>query len=303
MRAHRHALQMFFSMALAVEVNDAPEEDGPKGHEEKVVETLTASSLIGAELFAAEQARIEVASFIADVDRRLFELEQADFLSSEVSAFVAISQATTAALDEHVWESLQDSSIEFEYMSLKLSAPQVHPNDQYNFRFEARKRSIMVATAKVKRTAWEEMLYGRTDKIANMPQHIDLTDELVLDCANAREFIAGKLPGWSSVHLCKTTVQKYMPDILKMDKHFWIEAQFLLEHYDSVAEGHFRSCFIECLPRPVAKAHSRNQFWLAGLWPQGQSLQHKRKVSSMTCSMAPNDDRACNLLCPGISRD
>jgi hypothetical protein len=130
MRARRHALQMFFSMAMAVEVIDASEADGSTRHEEKVVETLTSSSLIGAELFAAEQAQIEVASFIEDVDRRLFELEQADFLSSEVSAFVAISQATTAALDDHVWESLQDSSIEFSYMSVKLSAPQVHPNDQ-----------------------------------------------------------------------------------------------------------------------------------------------------------------------------
>ena len=253
LRAHRHALQMFFSMAMAVEVNDASEADGSTGYEEKVVETLTSSSLIGAELFAAEQAQIEVASFIADVDRRLFELEQADFLSSEVSAFVAISQATTAALDDHVWESLQDASIEFEYMSVKLSAPQVHPNDQYNFRLEARKRSIMVATAKVKRTAWEEMLYGATDKIANMPEHIDLPDELVLDCANAREFIAGKLTGWVSVHTCKTTVSKYMPDILKLDRHFWIEAQFLLEQYDTCAEAHFRSCFLDCVPAPGAK--------------------------------------------------
>ena len=86
-----------------------------------------------------------------------------------------------------------------------------------------------------------------------------LDEALIFDAANAREFLATKLEGWVSVETCKKTVATYYDDLIMMDKHFWLEASFLQEHFDSLIEAHMRSCMLDVMPaagekRVMAKA-------------------------------------------------
>ena len=38
-----------------------------------------------------------------------------------------------------------------------------------------------------------------------------------------------------------------MEDLIKLDKHFWLEASFLMDQSDSLIEGHMRSCMLDVL--------------------------------------------------------
>ena len=55
-------------------------------------------------------------AFVTDIEKRLFELEQADFTETEVQAFVAISQHSAEALDHHVWTTCIDERIEIDFL-------------------------------------------------------------------------------------------------------------------------------------------------------------------------------------------
>ena len=89
LRCWRQPLALFLSMEDVVEVNT--ESEDKKGVDADKVESLVNLSLIGAELFPPEAASCEVGAFVADIEKRLFELEQADVTETEVQAFVAIS--------------------------------------------------------------------------------------------------------------------------------------------------------------------------------------------------------------------
>ena len=88
LRCWRGPLLLFMNMEDAVSVNAGSEDK--TGYDAAKVEALVNSSLIGAELFAPESASCEVDSYVADIDKRLFELEQADFTETEVQAFIAM---------------------------------------------------------------------------------------------------------------------------------------------------------------------------------------------------------------------
>ena len=115
-------------MEDAVEVNTGSEEK--KGHDADEAESLVNSSLIGAELFAPEAASCEVGAFVADIEKHLFELEQADFTETEVQAFVAISQHSAEALDDHVWTNCIEEKMEIDFLGSKLARELLNPNDQ-----------------------------------------------------------------------------------------------------------------------------------------------------------------------------
>ena len=117
----------------------------------------------------------------------------------------------------------------------------------------------MISGNKVKRTPWEEMLFGASAPIGGVPTEVKLDEALIFDAANARELLANKLEGWVSVETCKKTVAKYYDDLIKMDKHVLLEASFLQEIVDSLIEAHMRSCMLDVMPaagekRVMAKA-------------------------------------------------
>ena len=90
LRAWRQPLALSVDMQQAVQVKAHSE--GKKETSLKLVESHMRSSLIGSELFAQESAVAELRAFVLDIERRLFELEQADFSEAEVSAFKALCQ-------------------------------------------------------------------------------------------------------------------------------------------------------------------------------------------------------------------
>ena len=176
------------NMEDAVSVNAGSEDK--TGYDAAKVEALVNSSLIGAELFAPESASCEVDSYVADIDKRLIELEQADFTETEVQVFIAISQYSAEALEEHVWQNCLEEKIEIEFCSGKVSRELQNPNDQWQFRLQARIKTLMISGNKVKRTPWEEMLFGASAPIGGVPTEVKLDEALIFDAANAREFLA-----------------------------------------------------------------------------------------------------------------
>ena len=253
MRTWRMPLSMFCDMEIAVEVNEGGTDETFKLKAASVVEKLVSSSLIAAELSAPESSQMEVTHWVTDIDCRLHELLQADFDMVEVDAFKQICQHQAEGLDDSVIENLADQTIVMSFMNSKLERSLVNPNDQWNFKLKCLTKSTAVSLGLVKRMPWERYIFGDTQAIPGCAQHTQLDQSLYFDSANAREFLDGKLQGWVTAESCKKTVTKFLPDLMKMDKEFWMEQQFLVEHYDGLIQTRMRDLMLEILPKASEK--------------------------------------------------
>ena len=249
MRTWRMPLSMFLDMEVAVEVNESGSEDIFKVTTAASVEKLVSSSLIAAELFAPESSKMEVTHFTTDIDSRLHELLQADFDLAEVDAFKQICQHQAESLDDSVIDNLADQTISVCFLNSVVERPLVNPNDQWSFKLKGLSKCTAVSLGLVKRMPWERYIFGDSQAIPGCAEHTKLDESLYFDSANAREFLDGKLQGWVTAESCKKTVTKFLPDLLKMDKEFWMEQQFLEEHYDNLIETRMRDLMLEILPR------------------------------------------------------
>jgi hypothetical protein len=236
-------------MEIAVEVNEGGTDETFKLKAASMVEKLVSSSLIAAELFAPESSKMEVTHWVTDLDCRLHELLQADFDMVEVDAFKQLCQHQAEGLDDSVIENLADQTIVMSFMNSKLERSLVNPNDQWNLKLKCLTKCTAVSLGLVKRMPWERYIFGDSQAIPGCAQHTQLDQSLYFDSANARECLDGKLQGWVTAESCKKTVTKFLPDLLKMDKEFWMEQQFLEEHYDNLIETRMRDLMLEILPR------------------------------------------------------
>ena len=74
LRAWRAPLALFINMSDATTVEQHAEEKEEQGP--GLVESLMKSSLVGSELFSPESAVAELNSYVTEIERRLFDLEQ-----------------------------------------------------------------------------------------------------------------------------------------------------------------------------------------------------------------------------------
>ena len=124
----RAPLALFINMADATTVEqlaDEKEEQDPR-----LVELLMKSSLVGSELFSPESAVAELNSYVTEIERRLFDLEQIGFEPPEIASFKALCQHSAEALDDAIWKSCDADGISLSYCGGEIVAPQLNPHDQ-----------------------------------------------------------------------------------------------------------------------------------------------------------------------------
>ena len=91
---------------------------------------------------------------------------------------IAISQYSAEALEEHVWQKCLEEKIEIDFCGGKIARELPNPNDQWQFRLQARIQTLMISGNKVKRTPWEEMLCGASAPIGGVPIEVKLDEGL-----------------------------------------------------------------------------------------------------------------------------
>ena len=249
LRAWREPLKMFMDMEYACAVIAA--EDNSEALDENKVETLVASSLIGAELFCKESSRCEVKAYVQDVEKRLLELENQDFSQDEVEAFKTLCMAGANQLDDETWTVCVEDKVEVTMLCARLMLPQVNPNDQWSFRLEAKIRTLAISTNVLKILCWESWVFGDSAPLPSISEHTKIDPALIFDAQNAREFLENKLEGkCHSIDSVKKTVNGHVTELLKLDRSFFLEIAFLNDHYDDLVETRMRDHMLECLPRP-----------------------------------------------------
>ena len=65
-----------------------------------------------------------------------------------------VTQYSAEALEEHVWQNCLEEKIEIEFCGGKIVRELQNANDQWQFRLQARIKTLMISGNKVKRTPW-----------------------------------------------------------------------------------------------------------------------------------------------------
>ena len=216
----------------------------------RLVQKAIESSLIGAELFAREMAEAALSSFIADVEKRLFELEQADYSLEEVHAFKTICQHGAESLESEVVQKTSEvDTIELQFCGGAIAGTVMNVNDHWSWRYAARLKTIAISTGKIRRLPWEKFLHSESLPIAGCPQHIHIDESLIFDFENAREFLLKILgEGFVTMETCKNNMKQNQSELRKLDSTFWLEEAFVEHAYDEMIENHLRNCMLQVVP-------------------------------------------------------
>ena len=216
-RAWRNCLSLFLDMEIATAVEKSVEEK--TAIDNKQLETLVMSSIIGSELWAPESQLSESSSYIAEIERRLVTLEDENFFEEEMSSFRKICMHQAEALDLEAWRSCDGGmQISANFLSGLVSAPQLNPNDEWLLRLQARVKTLCVSNGAVRRFPWEVALYGASAPLDGCPTTVSIPERLVLDIANARDFVFAQLgDGWNSIAKCRELVKTNLTEIMKAD--------------------------------------------------------------------------------------
>ena len=214
----------------------------------KDIETLCRNSLCDSELYAQESLRMEMASYIKDVEARIYELECANFLPDEICSFKKICNVLAENLDTDVWAEYDGHCMDVPYLTTMAKAMTAHPNDHWAHRYEARLKTLVVGGGKVPFFKHEEWLFGSAP-IKGIPTEIQIPESVFYDIANAREFVAERLgKGWQSLASIRKTMSACCDEAIKLDPSFCLDMYFVNECYGSLITDHLQQCMLTLLP-------------------------------------------------------
>ena len=123
-------------------------------------------------------------------------------------------------------------------------------NDLWGWRWADRYKAIAINNNGVKRTAWEQLLWGDIKGATHdVPQEIVVPADLLFGNMNCREYVASLLGhGWSSVSRMRDIVNAKQDQFKKLDKSFWMELDFFNLHFDDMLKQHLHVCLLAALP-------------------------------------------------------
>jgi hypothetical protein len=250
LRANREVLGLFFSMEVATRAEAvAVEKQKPCM---KDIEVLVKSSIVGSELFAAEQLRSECEHFLSEIKRRLYDVEMNGFDAEEVQSFTTITNHLANSLDVEVWKEFDNDDLCVDYLSCTAKTVGNHPADQAQERIKARVRTLSVSDNKVPRLPWERHLFGATAALPGLPVAVSVPESLYYDMHNGREFILERLgSGWQTVASMKATATRFYDDVKNLDESWWMDHYCLMNRYDDLITTHLENCMLACLPDDI----------------------------------------------------
>ena len=251
------------------------------------IELLVKSSLIGSQLYAPEAVQIQSSQYIADIERRLYELEINHFGPDFFLDFKRVCAHQAEALDE-TYKEFDGKHWRCAYLSGHTRGLVNHPNDEWQFRVECRAKTIAISIGSLVRTKFEEMLYGAEAPIDGVPSTITVPASLIYDAANGREFLNSRMgEGWQSVRSMKQCFKANYNEALKLDPSLWQDLHFIEEEFEPLMEEKLKKCLMSCLPgdkekRSVAKAVVACRLLSTGNLASAQQTSLQKSLTAAT---------------------
>ena len=125
-----------------------------------------------------------------------------------------------------------------------------------------------------------------------MATTVSVPDSLLFDAMNAREYINAKLLGrsWMPVTQMKKIITGHADAIKKLDRCFWMEIQYLTEHFDGAIQKHLQECLLAVLPE-----HGQRQS-LAKAVVAARTLATSDVAQAQDRALEQELSSCCNLL-------
>ena len=247
LKGNRDTLALFIDIDKAMAIEKAVKEGKDPGN--GLVEAML-DSKVGSELFAAEALKSEYIAFIADIERRIYELEYHNFEAAELASFRKIMMTSVESMcDDHV-NTMDSKTHDVRYLDSLVSCAISNLNDEWGWRLQARYKTIAVSNGLVSRLPWETLLFGKGGHISSVPETVVVPESLLVDIQNCRE-VALKLLGsaWQSVASMQATIKSHAQSLQNLDKSFWMDIAFLDSCFDARIGSHFKAQVLDVLPK------------------------------------------------------
>ena len=98
----------------------------------------------------------------ADIDARITAVEDLHFSNTESQAFKAAMKAAAEQMDDDLYKAFDSKTHVLPFLADTLDYSTTILSDQWNWREEARFKTIAVSNCQVERMPWEKLLWGST---------------------------------------------------------------------------------------------------------------------------------------------
>lgn len=246
-RGHASALAPFMAMEDLEAVQKALEEGNPVPA--RPLQAIMQTG-VGSVLFKAEAVKLQYNMFVNTIEERLDTLEFHNYEASELQSFktVVMGEARNVVQGAPPF-SKKLTKLSFLGRETVVSINAVH--DEWNYRLEARMRTLAVSTGQLPRLPWEVVLLGEKGKVEGAPETIVLEQSYLESAKNVRKVAFKLLEGYTET-LTFSEMKKVMNSqretLLSLDRMFSLELQWLNEVAEPAAEAMVRDVVLRTMP-------------------------------------------------------
>ena len=185
----------------------------------------------------------------ADIDARITAVEDLHFSNTERQAFKAAMKAAAEQMDDDLYKAFDSKTHVLPFLADTLDYSTTILSDQWNWREEARFKTIAVSNCQVERMPWEKLLWGSTGPTPGVPTTIVVPDSLLVHVKNVREVVSAYFgDGWHTLVAMQKKVRANSEAWQKLHPSWWIEEQFLESVAERRLDSHLKECLLNCLP-------------------------------------------------------
>lgn len=217
------------------------------------VKRLASSTLVGESMFKGDMLKVNRATFIIDVDKRLLDVAHLDFEAGAVEAFRAACRAGAENLIQLGAKRFEKRQSAVEFFGRAVVIDTESPNDEWDWRLAAFTKQIGFNTKKLQATAWEKLLFepGELEGIpsaCNMP-----VQNLKTSTACRAELVdlIGSEPR-TLVQMLKD-VRNKIKLLRKVDEFVDLEVEFLAQHAEELLKEKLRAEMLGYFPGPLKR--------------------------------------------------
>ena len=167
--------------------------------------------------------------FVTSIGKRIADLENFHFGKEEVNNFKVVMKLEGKRASAGI-ASFTEKPVSVTFLGAVMKLQMLSVNDEWNYRFEARMRSIGISSKQLDRLPWEEAIWG-TDQIPGMPETIVIPLELLQDCKHCRAAALRILKSFDTRSMTFTDMKSALNSVVEeelkgLDRFFVLDLEF-----------------------------------------------------------------------------
>jgi hypothetical protein len=214
---------------------------------------LMKSSTTGRKLFDDCAVKMDFQNFLQNIEKRLNDLEHADFGKDEVVDFKGIMNRTTSAMKHHGQKYFDKKTSKLGLLGATVELSLSCLDDEWSFRLAGRIKTVAVNVGLVPLLPWETLML-ENGKLRGVRENCPISEDMLKDITNCREACLNFLGnGMLSLGDMRRICNHHSKTLLALDRTFALDLQFLNQEAEQVISSSVRQDVLDCLPSQVLR--------------------------------------------------